>query len=97
MRMMVTVELDTPTANEALVSGKMAEALPQLMAQLKPEAAYFLPLGGRRGLVLFVDVADASAIVTTAEQFWLQLNAKVEMTPCMSADELEEGIRRVTQ
>jgi hypothetical protein len=97
MRMMVTVELDTPTANQALVSGTIAEVVPQLMEQLKPEAAYFLPLGGRRGVVLFVDVPDASSIVTTCEQFWLQLNAKVEMTPCMNADELEEGIRRVTQ
>ena len=97
MRMMVTVELDTPTANEAIVNGSITKALPQILEQLKPEAAYFLPIGGRRGVVLVVDVPDPSSIVTTAEQFWIQLNAKVEMTPCMNADELEEGIRRVTQ
>ena len=95
MRMMVTVELDTPTGNEAISNGTIAKVLPQIMEQLRPEAAYFLPLGGRRGVVLFVDVPDPSAIVTTAEQFWQQLNAKVEMTPCMSADELEEGLRRL--
>lgn len=95
MRMMVKVELDTPTANEAISSGTIAKVLPQIMEQLRPEAAYFLPLGGSRAVVLFVDVPDPSSIVTTCEQFWSQMNAKVEMTPCMSADELQEGLRRL--
>ncbi|MET8545453.1 hypothetical protein ABZW03_33175 [Kitasatospora sp. NPDC004799] len=95
MRALLEVELDTATSNKLITDGTIAEGIQQTLAQLKPEAAYFLSRHGRRAMVLVVDVADEASIPSLAEPFWLQLNASVDLRPCMNADELMEGLRRL--
>lgn len=92
MRTMLMLEMDTEAANKQIADGSMAKALEEVLGTLKPEAAYFYPHGGHRAMTLVVDVPDESSIVTTCEPFWLQLNAKVEIVPCMNADELRGGL-----
>ena len=41
---------------------------------------------------MMVDVPDESSIVTLCGPFWLQLNAKVEIVPCMNADDPRGGL-----
>ena len=95
MRMMLTVELDTPTANQLISEGRIAEVVDGVLRQLQPEAAYFYARGGRRAITLVVDAADAASLPSLAEPFWLQLNATVEATPCMNAEELRTGLARL--
>ncbi|MFJ6620578.1 hypothetical protein ACIQOW_23770 [Kitasatospora sp. NPDC091335] len=95
MRALLEVELDTATSNKLITDGTINEAIQQTLAQLKPEAAYFLSRNGHRGMILVVDVADEASIPSLAEPFWLQLNATVDIHLCMNADELVEGLKRL--
>ncbi|MFD4655401.1 hypothetical protein ACFWP2_07160 [Kitasatospora sp. NPDC058444] len=96
MRALLEVELDTATSNKLITDGTIAEGIQQTLAQLKPEAAYFLSRNGRRAMVFVVDIADEASIPSLAEPFWLQLNATVDIHPCMNADELLEGLGRLS-
>jgi hypothetical protein len=95
MRMMLLVELDTPTANGVIRDGRIEELLNGILEALRPEAAYFYGRGGRRAFTLVVDAPDAASLPSLAEPFWMELNASVEAFPCMNADELREGLSRL--
>ncbi|MFI9822305.1 hypothetical protein ACIHFC_17825 [Streptomyces sp. NPDC052013] len=92
MRVMLRATLDTDKANDVIRSGKMPELMKEIMDRLHPEAAYFGPLGGRRTCLLVVDLQDSSQIPPTGEPFFSQLNATVEMTPVMNAEDLQKGL-----
>ncbi|MEV8594559.1 hypothetical protein [Streptomyces sp. NPDC052012] len=92
MRVMLRATLDTEKANDVIRSGKMPELMKEIMDRLHPEAAYFGPLGGRRTCLLVVDLQDSSQIPPTGEPFFSQLNAQVEMTPVMNAEDLQKGL-----
>jgi hypothetical protein len=95
MRTLLQIELDTELTNKLISNGTIGQTVKELLDTLKPEAAYFHPLHGRRGMTLVVDLPNESAIVTTCEPFWLSLHAKVEAYPCMNAEELAGGIGRL--
>jgi len=97
MRIMITFSFPTKTGNDSVGSGKVQKMFENLMADLKPEAAYFYPEGGDRGGVLFVNANDSSDVVRLAEPFWFGLNATVKMTPVMSADDLMKGMADISK
>ena len=68
-----------------------------IMSKLKPEAAYFAPLDGKRSGMIFFDVADPSQIVEAVEPFFLNLNAAVELVPVMNGDDLRKGLAKASQ
>ncbi|HJU10180.1 MAG TPA: hypothetical protein VJ728_04855 [Candidatus Binataceae bacterium] len=67
------------------------------MSHLKPEAAYFTALDGKRGGMIFFDLAEPSQIVETVEPFFLNLNATTEIVPVMNADDLRKGLAKVAK
>ena len=93
MRCLVTAKLDTERGNQLISSGRIAQLLQEALGDMKPEAAYFAPSGGRRAMFLVVDVADASEVVTKLEPLWLATGAEVEMTPVMIREDLERGMQ----
>jgi hypothetical protein len=95
MRMIVLVELDTTTANRAISDGSFAQAVELLLDRLRPEASYFYARGGRRAFLLVADVREAASLPGFAEPLWQQLNAHIEVLPCMNLEELREGLSRV--
>ncbi|MEU0738714.1 hypothetical protein [Streptomyces sp. NPDC006134] len=95
MRVLLKATLDTEKANEVIRSGKMPERMKAILDQLKPEAAYFGPLGGRRTALLILDMQDSSDLPPTGEPFFTQLNAEVEVTPIMNAEDLQKGLSRL--
>lgn len=94
MRILLNVDLDTAAGNEAIESGRMGQQIQDVLEKLKPEAAYFHPRNGRRGMTLVVNWPDSASLVSLVEPLWLQLGANVETVPCMNADELAEGLAR---
>ena len=66
------------------------------MNKLKPEAAYFGPADGKRGGMMFFDLAEPSQIVEVAEPLFSNLNAAIELVPVMNGDDLRKGIAKVT-
>lgn len=95
MRVLLRATLDTEKANEAIRSGKLPEVISRTLDQLKPEAAYFGPLGGRRTALLVFDMQDSSELPPTGEPFFTELNAEVEVSPIMNADDLRKGLSQL--
>ncbi len=61
------------------------------LADLKPEAAYFLAEGGKRTAFLVIHMNDASELPAVAEPWFLAANASIEATPVMLAEDLERA------
>ncbi|WP_328495540.1 hypothetical protein OHS59_24435 [Streptomyces sp. NBC_00414] len=95
MRVLLKATLDTERANEAIRSGKMPELMKETLDQLKPEAAYFGALGGRRTALLFLDMQDSSELPSVGEPFFTQFDAEVEVSPIMNGDDLQEGLSQL--
>ncbi|AZM76506.1 hypothetical protein NC239_17410 [Streptomyces sp. G3] len=95
MRVLLRATLDTEKANEAIRSGKLPEVISRTLDQLKPEAAYFGPVGGRRTALLVFDMQDSSELPPTGEPFFTELNAEVEVSPIMNADDLRKGLSQL--
>ena len=92
MRVMIKFTFPVDSGNEAVRSGKMGKVFERLLGELKPEAAYFFPADGERAGLVVINMTDASEVVQVAERFFLGLNAKIEMTPVMAAEDLQKGL-----
>ncbi len=92
MRMMLRFTAPVERSNHAIKDGSLKKTLEALMARLKPEAAYFGPLEGKRAAMIFFDMTESSNIVEICEQLYLNLDAEVEFIPVMNADELGKGL-----
>ncbi len=96
MRTLAKVSLDTATANEAIKSGELQKLMRSVLEQLKPEAAYFTVEGGKRTALLVFDMKTPSDMPAYFEPFFMGLNAAIELTPVMNADDLRDGLGRLT-
>jgi len=97
MRMMLKFTLPVDRGNQAFKDGSLAKTMESIMSKLKPEAAYFTPLEGKRSGMIFFDVAEPSQIVEVVEPFFLNLNAAVELVPVMNAEDLRKGLSKASQ
>ncbi|MEU9588494.1 hypothetical protein ACGF7W_09625 [Streptomyces sp. NPDC048219] len=95
MRVMLKATLDTEKSNEAIRSGKLPELISRAMAHLEPEAAYFGPLGGRRTAIMVFDMQDSSELPPAGEPFFRELNAEIEVSPVMNAEDLQKGLSQL--
>ena len=92
MRMLLKASMDTEKANEAIRSGKMAAMIEETLENLKPEAAYFTIDEGVRTAFLVFDMQDSSQMPPTGETFFLQMNARLDLTPVMNVEDLKKGL-----
>jgi len=92
MRMMLKFTLPVETSNAAINDGSLGRTMESILSKLKPEAAYFTPLEGKRGGMIW---PTPSQIVETVEPFFLGLNATTELVPVMNADDLRKGLAKV--
>jgi hypothetical protein len=95
MRMMLKFSLPVEKGNAVISDGSMARIMESIMGKLKPEAAYFMPMDGKRCGMLFFDMAEPSQIVEVVEPLFLNLNAAVELVPVMNGDDLRKGLGKV--
>jgi hypothetical protein len=91
MRFLVKVSLPVEQANAAFKSGKFAQIVQSILAEIKPEATYFIEENGKRGAYIFCDLQDASQIPAVAEPWFLALNASVEFHPAMTPADLAKA------
>lgn len=89
MRMLLRVSIPPETANAAAKAGTLATTIERIVAELKPEAAYFFAddNGNRSGSIVF-DLKDTSQIPAVAEPWFLAFNAKVSFRPVMNVQDL---------
>ncbi|HYL75530.1 MAG TPA: hypothetical protein VEU96_15060 [Bryobacteraceae bacterium] len=92
MRMLLRVSIPVEAGNAAAKAGTLASTVEQILADLKPEAAYFFAddSGQRSGSIVF-DLKDQSQIPSVAEPWFLAFNAKVSFRPVMSPEDLAKA------
>jgi hypothetical protein len=87
--MLLRVSIPIAEGNAALKAGTFGPTVQRILADLKPEAAYFYADddGNRAGSVVF-DMQDPSQIPAVAEPWFIAFNAKVSFRPVMNPQDL---------
>jgi hypothetical protein len=96
MRVMLRFTIPVEQGNQAYKDGSLGKTMETIMKKLKPEAAYFAPMDGKRAGMLFFDVAEPSQIIEAVEPLFSGLNAAVELIPVMNGDDLRKGLAKAT-
>jgi hypothetical protein len=98
MRMLLRVSIPVETGNAAAKAGTLGSTVEKILADLKPEAAYFLndDNGNRSGSIVF-DMKDSSQIPAIAEPWFLAFNAKVSFRPVMNPQDLATAGPSITK
>jgi hypothetical protein len=91
MRFMLKAIMDTEKANAVSRAGALGKTIQSIVAELKPEAAYFTDDHGKRTAYVFFEMRDASQIPAIAEPWFLALNAHIEFHAVMVADDLAKA------
>jgi Domain of unknown function (DUF3303) len=91
MRFLLKVNIPVESGNAAAKAGKLGATIQSILADLKPEAAYFTDDNGQRAGFLFLEMQDASQIPAIAEPWFLAFNASIEIHPVMVPDDLAEA------
>ena len=92
MRMLLRVSIPVEAGNAAVKAGTLGPTIEGILADLKPEAAYFYSddNGERAGSIVF-DQEDSSQGPAAAEPWFLAFNARVSLRPIMTAQDLAKA------
>jgi hypothetical protein len=98
MRMLLRVSIPVDTGNAAAKDGTLGSTVEKILADLKPEAAYFFAddEGHRSGSIVF-DMKDSSQIPGIAEPWFLAFNATVSLRPVMNPQDLAKAVPSITK
>jgi len=100
MRMMLRFTLPVEKSNAAINDGSLGRTMESILSKLKPEAAYFAPLDGKRAGMIFFDMAEPSQIIEAVEPLFLSLNAttgvRTHLAPAILLDALEHMSEMIT-
>ena len=88
MRILIRVKFPVEPFNTYVKDGSAGARIQTIMADAKPEAAYFSEFGGQRGGIIVVHLDDPSKIPALAEPWFLGFNAHVEFHPAMTPEDL---------
>jgi hypothetical protein len=88
MRMLLSVTIPHEPFNTLVREKKAGTILQRILAEMKPEAAYFTEQDGSRGAVFVIEVSDPSRVPSFAEPFFLNFNADCRFRIVMSPEDL---------
>ena len=94
MRTMLKVQMSVEASNAAIRDGRLGKIMSTTIERLKPEAAYFTTVNGDRGGFIVFDLKHPSDIPSICEPFFMELGAKVELTPVMTPDDVQAGLAK---
>jgi hypothetical protein len=96
MRMLLRVSIPVETGNAAAKDGTLSSTIEGILADLKPEAAYFFSddSGQRSGSIVF-DMKDSSQMPAVAEPWFLAFGAKISLRPVMNPQDLAKAVASI--
>jgi hypothetical protein len=89
--MLLRVTIPVEAGNAAVKAGTLGSTIERILADLKPEAAYFFDDDGQRAGSVVFDMKDPSQIPAIAEPWFLALNAKISLRPVMTPQDLAKA------
>jgi hypothetical protein len=95
--MLLKMQMEVEAGNRAIKEGSFGEVLERVMGQIKPEAAYFTAMDGKRTGLFFFDLEDLSQIPVIAEPFFMGVNAAIELLPVMNPEEVQMGLEEAAK
>lgn len=90
--MIMNVSIPVETGNTAAMKGTLVATIQQILADIRPEAAYFSAEGGERQVLVVLDMRDSSQLPGVAEPWFLAFNARVSVRPAMNLQDLADGL-----
>jgi hypothetical protein len=97
MRFLLKVNIPVESGNAAAKAGKLGAIIQSILAELKPEAAYFTDEKGQRTGFIFLEMREASQIPAIAEPWFLAFNASIELHPVMVPTDLAQASGAIEQ
>jgi hypothetical protein len=98
MRMLLRVSIPIEEGNAALKAGTFGPTVERILADLKPEAAYFFADdNGNRSASIVFDMQDTSQIPSVSEPWFFAFNAKVSFRPVMAIQDLAKAMPSITK
>jgi hypothetical protein len=91
MRFLIRATFPVETANKAMKDGTFPTTMQSILADLKPEAAYFTDTNGMRSGYFIVDMQDASQLPAMAEPLFLAFHASLEVHLVMTPEDLAKA------
>jgi hypothetical protein len=89
---LLRVSIPIESGNAHAKAGTLGSTVDRILADLKPEAAYFFADdNGNRSASIVFDMKDSSQIPAVAEPWFLAFNAKVSFRPVMTPQDLATG------
>jgi hypothetical protein len=91
MRFLLKVNIPVEAGNKAAKAGKLGATLKDILAELRPVAAYFTDDKGQRTGYLFFEMEEASQIPAICEPWMQAFGAAIELHPVMVAEDLAKA------
>jgi hypothetical protein len=86
--MLLKASIPVEAGNATIKSGTLGSKIESILAEQKPEAAYFTLDNGMRTGFIFLDIQDSSQLPAILEPWFLAFNASIELTPVMNGEDL---------
>jgi len=85
------MKVNMPVEGGNAASKNGFDVMQKILAEQKPEAAYFIAENGMRAGHLIVNMDDLSQLPALAEPWFLAFNASIDITPAMVAADLQKA------
>jgi hypothetical protein len=90
--MLLRVSIPVEAGNKAIQAGTLGSTIEKILADLNPEAAYFLADDdGQRSASIIFDMKDTSEIPSITEPWFLAFKANVSLRPVMNPQDLAKA------
>ena len=93
MRMLLKVSIPVERGSEAYKSGALGRTFQAAAEALEPEAMYFFPEDGRRTGLFVFEMEGSWQLPAIVEPMFQELGASVLVTPVMTGEDLERGMK----
>jgi len=95
MKFLLTIEFPTSEANKKAKDGSILPSIKKIINDINPETVYFGGIDGSRACYMIVNLEKNEETVMVCEPWYMLFNAKVDIKPVMSLDDLENAAKYI--